>query len=603
MRSFSAAAIDRLHQLRTFEGAPKEFWPALGTGLAELAGAARLWLLTRPAGGEAWGVLAVTEGAGGAVLSPTHLALAGAAAAEEVAAREEAGRTLVAVALRTGDGGRASVVLAELPGPPDAAERAARVQALRLVADVPASYRAHREHGRQRAERAGALTTLDVLTVVRDRATFQEAAFALTNELAQTFRCTQVGLGWLAGRYVRLRALSHRESFDRKSTVVQRIEAAMEEALDQDDELRWPAPDAVRVTHDLARCAAQLGARHLLVVPLRRGEAPLGALLLQRDDEPFAADELTALRVLADQVAEPLAERHRRARWWGARLRAEAEAWLRARWSLEHPGRKLGALAGLVLLVGIGVVPTTYRAEAVFVMRPSDQALIGAPFDGYLQAATVTPGDAVAAGAELFALDEGPLRLQEVSLRAEQGRHRAEAERARGEGRIAEMRIAQAQADQVGAELELVRHQLAAARAQAPFDGLVLDDADLRERVGAPVRRGDLLVRLARAGRFYAELDLPEHAIDAIGPGAPVALAFASRPDLTFAARVERVEPVAVAKEAGGVFVLRAEPGEALPEWVRPGMTGVAKVEVGPRTLAWRLTHRLVDWLRLKLWW
>ena len=34
-----------------------------------------------------------------------------------------------------------------------------------------------------------------------------------------------------------------------------------------------------------------------------------------------------------------------------------------------------------------------------------------------------------------------------------------------------------------------------------------------------------------------------------------------------------------------------------------PGMSGVAKVESQRRTLAWIATHRLVDFLRLKLWW
>lgn len=604
--------VERLHRLRAFEGPPAAFWPEFAAALAALAGSPRLWLLTRAEPSEAWRLLAATaEGnaspppaaaAASAGLTPAHLAVAQSAAAEEIAGRDEPPPALSGLALRGGDEARACVAVWESPPGLSPAERAARVQALRLVADVPASYRLHREHARLRAERGGGAHALDLLAALRARPTFQEAAFGLVNELAQHFRCAQVGLGWLSGGYARLRALSHRESFDSKMSSVRAIEAALEEAIDQDDELLWPAPDAARVTRDLARCADQLGARHLAVVPLRHGPAPLGALLLQRQDEPFTAAELRALRIVADEVAEPLLSRHRRDRWWGARLRADVEAWLRARWSLEHPWLKLGALALLGLLAFACLVPTPYRAEAVFVLRPADQVLVGAPFDGYLLRAEITPGDAVAADAPLFTLDDATLRLREGSLRAELGRHRAEAERARGEGRSAEMRIAQAQAEQAAAELELVLHQLASATARAPFAGLVLDDADLRERVGAPVRRGDLLLRLARADRLYAELDLPERAIDDIRPDALVSLAFASRPDLTFSARVERIEPVAVAREGGGVFVLRAEFTEPPPDWARPGMTGVAKVAVGDRTWAWRLTHRLVDWLRLKLW-
>jgi hypothetical protein len=32
-------------------------------------------------------------------------------------------------------------------------------------------------------------------------------------------------------------------------------------------------------------------------------------------------------------------------------------------------------------------------------------------------------------------------------------------------------------------------------------------------------------------------------------------------------------------------------------------MSGIAKVNVGERSLAWIGTHRLIDFLRLKLWW
>jgi hypothetical protein len=37
--------------------------------------------------------------------------------------------------------------------------------------------------------------------------------------------------------------------------------------------------------------------------------------------------------------------------------------------------------------------------------------------------------------------------------------------------------------------------------------------------------------------------------------------------------------------------------------WWRPGMSGLCKLEVERRSLFWILTHRTVDFLRLKLWW
>jgi hypothetical protein len=36
--------------------------------------------------------------------------------------------------------------------------------------------------------------------------------------------------------------------------------------------------------------------------------------------------------------------------------------------------------------------------------------------------------------------------------------------------------------------------------------------------------------------------------------------------------------------------------------YLRPGMEGVGKVEVGERKVLWVWTHGLTDWLRLALW-
>ena len=37
--------------------------------------------------------------------------------------------------------------------------------------------------------------------------------------------------------------------------------------------------------------------------------------------------------------------------------------------------------------------------------------------------------------------------------------------------------------------------------------------------------------------------------------------------------------------------------------WWRPGMSGSARIDAGERQVAWILTHRIVDTIRLWLWW
>ncbi|MFC1766428.1 hypothetical protein ACFL6U_30660, partial [Planctomycetota bacterium] len=82
---------------------------------------------------------------------------------------------------------------------------------------------------------------ITVLSAINRPRRFLAAAMALCNELAATWGCERVSIGLLKGRYVRLKATSHSAHFSRKMQIVQDIESAMEECLDQDVEVVHPA--------------------------------------------------------------------------------------------------------------------------------------------------------------------------------------------------------------------------------------------------------------------------------------------------------------------------------------------------------------------------
>jgi multidrug efflux pump subunit AcrA (membrane-fusion protein) len=164
------------------------------------------------------------------------------------------------------------------------------------------------------------------------------------------------------------------------------------------------------------------------------------------------------------------------------------------------------------------------------------------------------------------------------------------------------MRIAMALRDQAAARLELASYQLSQAVVRAPFDGVVVE-GDLRERIGSPVRQGEPLFKLGRIENLYAELEVNETDIHEVTAAMTGEAALASRPQERFALRVVRVEPVAVPREKRNVFIVRAEFPGGGRDWWRPGMSGVARLNVGRRTLIWLATHRTADFLRLRLWW
>ena len=131
----------------------------------------------------------------------------------------------------------------------------------------------------------------------------------------------------------------------------------------------------------------------------------------------------------------------------------------------------------------------------------------------------------------------------------------------------------------------------------------MLDDGNLSERLGAPVRQGDALLRFAQLDGLFFELEVPEADAPLIAVGTPVEVAFRSRPDETVRATVTLIEPEAVVRPEGARFIVRAAAVTALPDWWRPGMTGIGKLITEKRSLLDIFTRRLRDWLRLQLWW
>lgn len=415
--------------------------------------------------------------------------------------------------------------------------------------------------------------------------------------------CERASLGWLEGGFIRLKAISRTEQFDRRMAAVSSLEAAMEEALDQDEEIVWPAgPEAGVITRDHDTFARDQRITHLCSVPLRLEQKVVAVLTCERQNAPFTQVELRQLRLCCDQAIHHLADLRRRDRWVGARAAALTKEQLAKVLGPEHTWAKLLALMGVALLAVLFFGRFNYRVEGNFILRSDEAAYLTVPFDGFIHQVRARAGDAIPSGGTLLSLDTSDLQLEAAATLADWRRFEREADKARAAKALAEMRIAEAMAAQAKAKLDLVRYRLGQAEIKSPFNGVVIE-GDLRERIGAPVKQGDALFRVARIDTLYVEAEIPERDAHEILGKRTGEIAFISQPKLKFPVRIVAVEPAAVSKTEGNMFLVRcAVVGGARPWW-RPGMSGLCKLDVEPRTLFWILTHRTVDFLRLLLWW
>jgi multidrug efflux pump subunit AcrA (membrane-fusion protein) len=291
-----------------------------------------------------------------------------------------------------------------------------------------------------------------------------------------------------------------------------------------------------------------------------------------------------------------------------AQLRAEQPVFSRA---LEWGGRSLAALRGhplraalLVLAVAavyfLAFAKAEYRVAADSKLEGVFRRSIVAPFDGYIVDAKARPGDKVAAGAELGRLDDRDLRMQRVDLEAKILEVSRQIDEAMGKREIAKVNILDARKDQHQADLKVVTENLARTVMTAPFAAYVVS-GDKTQSIGSPVRRGDVLYEVAPLESFRVDLEIPQADFAAIQIGQTGRMLLTSMPYKTFAITIVRVTPIAAARDGKTVFRAEAELEESDP-LLRPGMQGVARIEVGERHLLWIWTHTVVDWLRVKLW-
>ena len=443
----------------------------------------------------------------------------------------------------------------------------------------------------------------ETLSAINAHKKFKGMVMALCNEITARWKCERVSIGFLKGRYVVLKGMSHTENFSRKMQIVQDIESTMEECLDQDVEVTFPAGDDSGFVN---RAGQELSKRHgpmnILSLPLRREGEPAAVLTLERPAEKeFSIEDVEAIRLACELSAPRLVSSYESDRWIGARIAAKIRGMLGVIVGSEHTWTKLTVLLVLAGLIFIIFAKGQFKAEAPSVLEAVYQQVVPAPFDGYIKSVAVEVDDKVEGGKTVLGtLDTAELRLQLAASKAEKAGYLKQASAAMRDGETAKAQIAQSSADKTDAHIDLLSFQISQANLISPLSGKVVK-GDLKRQIGAPVKTGDILFEVMPLESLRAELMVGEDEIFDVKVGQIGYLATFSYPGQRVKIEVERIEPIAEVINQRNVFKVRVKLLET-HSWMRPGMEGVAKVHVGKRRYVWIWTRKIINWFRMKFW-
>jgi len=523
---------------------------------------------------------------------------------------------------------------------------ASRIERLELTIVLMGLHEMRLSLQRRNNDLARLRVSMDTLAATNEQHKFAGSAMSLCNEMASTWKCERVSIGILKGRYVQVKAVSGTEKISRKMKLVQDIEAAMEEALDQDIEVILPtSAEATYVSRGSSELSRRHGPSAIVSLPLRRDGKPVGVVTLERlAESPFTTEQIEALRLTCELATPRLMDLHKTDRWIGAKFARGIRGGLAVLVGAKHTWLKLVALLVCGFLLFAILVKGDYTAGGSMELQVRVQHVIPAPFEGILKSVNVETNEQVIGagrpGATILAeMDTAELRERLAAAKAERSRAINQAEQARNENKQVQVQIAENDIAKANANIRLLEQRIAMASIKSPISGEVVS-GDLKRHLGRRYELGKELFQVAEIQNMRAELLVGEdqiaevmekygpscrkrnkiqQQIDNLDPsdtagrtklekqiaeldktvgGRLAALGHAGR---HFDFVVERITPVARPAEGKNVFPVRVKLLQSA-RWMRPGMTGVAEIYIDRRPYAYIWTRRLVNWIRMKLW-
>jgi multidrug efflux pump subunit AcrA (membrane-fusion protein) len=255
------------------------------------------------------------------------------------------------------------------------------------------------------------------------------------------------------------------------------------------------------------------------------------------------------------------------------------------------------AICGLVALGIFG--RWDLKVSGTARLEPAVRRVYAAPFDRAILVETfVLPGQIVHKGEKLFRFDEEELTLSLREAQAKLIATRKQMDVHFSKQEMADYKIADAQADELAAQIELLNYRLSQAVVSAEFDGVVLK-GDLRQVLRRPFQMGETLLEVAPLEDLLLLVEVEQTDVALVEQNMRGSFATKARPDVTLDFTVKKIRPMSEVREQENVFVIEADVRNT-DQWLRPGMEAAANISTGEHNITWVVTRKLINWFRLK---
>ena len=448
---------------------------------------------------------------------------------------------------------------------------------------------------------AGAFTQ-SLMNSVLKHSNSHKACMEIAARLSDRLNCDRVTIGLKKGVVVRAECISHLATFDERTQLVRRIEAAMEESLDQDAVITLPEGNSETLIDKAHRdfITHHSDNSSVATFPLH-GRENFGAITLEAPaSRPFDADTIEWCESVLGAIAPVVELKRFEERSIISKARDSLRATFQSFLGPKHLKLKIAGAVAAAIMLFASIFNGDHIVSAPAVVEGALAQVIAAPIAGFVQTAEVRAGDKVEEGQIMATLDDRALQLELRKWQGEENKIKKAYQEALAKKARTELSILKAKAEQIEAEQALVKERLERTELKAPFTGYVTS-GDLSQSLGAPVAIGDVLFEVAPAEEYKVVVKVDERDMAGVDNDKTGRVVIAAMPSDPIPFAVDQVIPLAISGEGNSYFRIEAAFDQATPD-LRPGMEGVARIDMGERKLIWIWTHKLVDKIRLWLW-
>jgi hypothetical protein len=438
-------------------------------------------------------------------------------------------------------------------------------------------------------------------------ASLTEFAFAVANNLKAKLGCESVSFGIVRKNRVKLLSMSGTSQVDPSSLGTQQLQQVMEECVDAADicsiQLAKSGPEGISTGHILHKqWHGDSAGASVASIPLQVEEKIVAILSLRHTPgQSFTLEQLEKVRELATPLIPGALLLDRADRNLADHAKSAVIEWIINQLSQDTWTRRIAIGVALACLCLILVGKQTYMLTLPCTIAPADEREISAPFEGVIEATLVRPGDSVEEGQVLARLDTHQLKLDLNKAKADYHAANIESIQGASEGDLQKLAIGKAKADAAKSLAQKIERNLELSEVRAPCKGTILS-GDLDKRIGESVPMGESLFRFAAADKWKIVIDSPEFATSLIDVGQKGTFATVARPLVPLNVEVNHLRTHAEVRDGKNVFLSEAVVGGEAPDWLRSGMQGTTRIDVGRHPIYWVWLHRVIDQVRLKLW-